>query len=378
MREHRLIEPLNAIERVRLTTPPPDRRLTHTEEAERLTLEGGDRELAGMEPIADHVLGKRGDAVPLVQAQPEVVVLRLVEPVAAERAKRVRSHHHGRVRQLVADEEVELRTSGLSVDLVAALVDEHDAAPEQRDVGMAVEVRDLALEPVGQHDVVGIHACDERRLRERAARVEGHRQATRVLPLDADPWIPLRCLCEQLGRPVGRAVVDDDQLEVGERLRQRRVERLAEEALAVSHWHHDADAASFDELREQRPVALDPRREVEPLDRACARSRPVVLERREHRPHRLGQLSRRGWHINLPRRLRRNADPGVAHELRHAAARRVNDRHAAGERLEHDVRTGIAHLGMEQHVRAAVERRGVALGIAANEVDAVGEPELAR
>ena len=116
-----------------------------------------------MEPVADDMVGECRYAVVLVEAQPEIVVLRLIKTVPTEGHERVRPHHHGRMDQLVPDEEVELRTSRLPIDLVARLVDEHDAAAEQRDLRMGIEIGDLPLEPIGKHDVVRVHASDQRR-----------------------------------------------------------------------------------------------------------------------------------------------------------------------------------------------------------------------
>ena len=186
----------------------------------------------------------------------------------------------------------------------------------------------------------------------------------------ADAGVALRRLGEDRRRRVGRAVVDDDQLEVGERLRERRVERLAEEALAVPHRHDDADpgrhspTSSANSARWRSTHGARSKRST-----ARARATPAVASRAraEHRSHGVGQRLRRRRHVLLPRRLRGDADPGVADELRRAAARRVDDRHAAGERLEHDVRARVVHLRVEEHVRAAVERRRVALRVAADE-----------
>ena len=60
-----------------------------------------------------------------------------------------------------------------------------------------------------------------------------------------------------------------------------------------------------------------------------------------------------------------------------ATAGRVDDGNAAGERLEHDVRARVSHLGMEQDVRAPIQLGSVSLRVAAGEVDAVADAKLA-
>ena len=76
------------------------------------------------------------------------------------------------MRQLVPREEVELGASRLPVDLGARLVDQHDAAAEQGDVRVRIEIRELLREPVAEHHIVGVHPRDHRRLRVRTAGVE--------------------------------------------------------------------------------------------------------------------------------------------------------------------------------------------------------------
>ena len=260
----------------------------------------------------------------------------------------------------------------------ARLVDEHDAAAQQRHLRVRLEVGDLALEPVGQHDVVGVHAGDQRRLRQRAAGVEGHGQATRLLSLHADSRITLRRVGQDARRRVGRAVVDDDQLEVAQRLRQRRVERLAEKPLTVAHRHHDAHPGCHPMSSANSALcrSIQGARSKCSTARARARSR---YEPSEDSTARTASASSPG--AGGTSRSHVVSDdtpiPASADELGHAAARRVDDRHAAGERLEHDVRARVSHLGMEQDVRAPVERGSVSLRVAAGEVDAVGDAKLA-
>ena len=55
----------------------------------------------------------------------------------------------------------------------------------------------------------------------------------------------------------------------------------------------------------------------------------------------------------------------------------MHDGVATGERLEDDVRVRVAHLRMEEHVRAAVEIGSIPLRVPAGELDPVLEPELA-
>ena len=106
--EHGLVEPLDAGQRIRLAAPPRDRRRPHAEEAERLPLERGHGELPRMEPVADR---------PARRARPRRGAPRSAARGRSPRTGRAGSRRapgtrrcasHRRVRELVADEEVEL------------------------------------------------------------------------------------------------------------------------------------------------------------------------------------------------------------------------------------------------------------------------------
>src|SRR5205823_825577 len=67
-------------------------------------------------------------------------------------------------------------------------------------------------------------------------------EAERPLPEDAQP-IVLHLVEDRRG-PVGGAIVDDEELEVVERLREHALERLAQEPLPVANGQDYADARS--------------------------------------------------------------------------------------------------------------------------------------
>src|SRR5256886_2534322 len=77
-----------------------------------------------------------------------------------------------------------------------------------------------------------------------------------LVPSVADPGIPGGVGPRDLARAIRRRIVADDQLEVLVGLRQQRIHRFGEIALAVVHWHPDAHPG---------PTARAP---------ACAHERP--------------------------------------------------------------------------------------------------------
>src|SRR5262249_43695964 len=145
-----LVERRDAAERIGPTRTPFTRRRPDAERSERLALELRDRELTGVEPVPHDRLLDRGDAVALLEAQPEVVILRLVEPVAAQRTKGLGAHRDRPVNEIVPLGQLRGGRRPLAVELAARLVDEHDPTSEQRHLWMRVEESELPLEAAGQ------------------------------------------------------------------------------------------------------------------------------------------------------------------------------------------------------------------------------------
>ena len=96
------------------------------------------------------------------------------------------------------------------------------------------------LEPVGEGRVVGVHARDvaTASLVESAIQRCGETEL-RLVPEHAHSRI--RESVERAPRSVGGAVVDDDELEIGDGLAQDAEERRPNERLAVVHGDEDGD-----------------------------------------------------------------------------------------------------------------------------------------
>ena len=96
----------------------------------------------------------------------------------------------------------------------AAVVQVDHPRPDDRDCVAPTDAREHVLEPRREGDVVGVHPRDVRpaRVLERHVERAGEPER-RLVPDDAHTRVVDRR--EPVARPVDRAVVDDDQLEVG-------------------------------------------------------------------------------------------------------------------------------------------------------------------
>ncbi len=112
--------------------------------------------------------------------------------------------------------------------------------PEQHGRRVRLQIRDLAGEAVGVTQIIGIErgdiaasrCSDPGVARQHGAAIDRHRHQpdARIGP------------ARNAGtRRVGRAVVDDDHLEIDERLRGEAVERGGQQGCAIIHRHDDAD-----------------------------------------------------------------------------------------------------------------------------------------
>jgi hypothetical protein len=165
-----------------------------------------------------------------------------VELVAQRRA-----HHHRAAGDEVAPQEVpeeplveHLEDAGIAHGRQlerAVLVDDRHVAPGKAEVGVGIERGGQALQPILRPEVVGAHRREVRAAREVEARRHGRVHAGVLLPDRADR---VAVSGDDVGRRVGRAVVDDDQLEVGMRLRQHAVDRLRDVPVVVVRGKDDA------------------------------------------------------------------------------------------------------------------------------------------
>jgi hypothetical protein len=97
------------------------------------------------------------------------------------------------------------------------------------------------VKPLGQRHVVGVHPGDVRAAGEAQGLVQGPGVAG-VGPADqADAGVAAGQFLEDRAAAVGGTVIDDDELEVAEGLRQDALGRLAHVRLAVEHWHANGD-----------------------------------------------------------------------------------------------------------------------------------------
>ncbi len=205
---------------------------------------GGD--LTGVEAVVGHDVGQVDEAQAVAEhLDPQVVVLG-VDPLFAiaqpgRRVEALGAHHHrgvadaaaveqvGQVEAPLADVELEQR----GADVVAK---GRHATTRQVDVGMRLHIGELPRQALGVHHVVGVHAGDVAapRLVERAVE-RGHVVVT--APYQPDARVGIRG-CDRRA-VVLRPVVDDDELEVLERLGQHTVDALAQVRAGVVHRHTD-------------------------------------------------------------------------------------------------------------------------------------------
>ena len=120
-----------------------------------------------------------------------------------------------------------------------------DEAAGDGEFGVIVEKGQLALEAIGMHDVVGVHDEDPLGGGELDGSVEGVGRAGVGLAEDFDAGIGLGKRLGDGERVVGRAVVDDDEFEVGPGLTESAGNGVVEEGLSVIGGHYDRDSHSL-------------------------------------------------------------------------------------------------------------------------------------
>jgi hypothetical protein len=166
--------------------------------------------------------------------------------------RRRRQHLVGRVEPQLEPAAAHLRSVGdlrEAADHVAVLGLEHLGVMRAAGgFGVGVERGDLAGELVGQHHVVAVQPRDQLAAADGQRPVQGERLA--LVALAADHAHTLRvALCEGLRerrRGVGRTVVGDDQLEVGEALGEHALDCLGQKALLVVGGHDHAHAGAVE------------------------------------------------------------------------------------------------------------------------------------
>ena len=105
----------------------------------------------------------------------------------------------------------------------------------------------LPLEPIGHRHVVGIESRDVAAARVIEPEVQrGGEALTFVVAKDDEARVLVAG--EELRRAILRAVVDDDELELGERLPEDAADGRVEEALRVVRRENDRDERGFRSL----------------------------------------------------------------------------------------------------------------------------------
>jgi glycosyltransferase involved in cell wall biosynthesis len=173
------------------------------------------------------------EATDLRQSQVQVAVLgpRAVRAVVANLEHRAAPQQRARQRAFRAPERLLDLLVGVRgvvpADRTALGVDDQHVRRDGDAFGMLVEVLHQAREAQRQRDVVSVHARDQLAARAQQALAQPVGQAGRGAAVEHEARIRLRVAVGDRARRVGRAVVEDQEFEVGEALR-RMLDRLGE------------------------------------------------------------------------------------------------------------------------------------------------------
>ena len=157
--------------------------------------------------------------------------------------EQLRQQPKGRVEPVGRDAEVveEIAAHRVRVPAVPDLC----AAVDHASGRVGVEDGDLFGGLVGEPHVVGVEEADQRAVRRRhAERPRGAHAAAAAVRVPDEPdatGLGAGEALGDLGAAVGRAVVDDNELEVAVGLIEGALDRLREEALAVADDRHGRD-----------------------------------------------------------------------------------------------------------------------------------------
>jgi hypothetical protein len=119
--------------------------------------------------------------------------------------------------------------------------EEGHAAGDQGDLGAGGEIVALELQAPGVHEVVGVHAGDERSAGLREAEVEGGHEADAAGAQQAGPGVVAGVRGNKGRRLVRRAVVHGEQLVVAEGLPPDGGEAGGQGGRGVAEGHEDGD-----------------------------------------------------------------------------------------------------------------------------------------
>ena len=198
--------------------------------------------------IDQQTLGQIGDGTVTGQTRPQLVVLGgLTLPVgriATDGLDARLAHHHRAVHERVVEQQLELQRgviAGMIVHPAGRGIAGPDLGPgaEQPASGVCLQIGDLTGEALGMAEVILILPGNQRPPRQRDAAVQRCREAGIFLVVQADARIlePF----EHRGRIVAGTVVDEDQLEIAEGLRQHAVDGPPDICGAVVDRQHHTD-----------------------------------------------------------------------------------------------------------------------------------------
>ncbi|KAG7666545.1 hypothetical protein KSW81_002824 [Nannochloris sp. 'desiccata'] len=108
-------------------------------------------------------------------------------------------------------------------------------------VGVLGKEGDLPLESLGLGNVVIVHPGDQRCARFGDQLVEAGDQSAILAYNGADAGIPCRIGADDIRTAVARSVVEQEELEIIEVLRQHALDRVGKEGLAIIDAHRDTD-----------------------------------------------------------------------------------------------------------------------------------------
>lgn len=199
--------------------------------------------------------------------KPKLDVLRMAEQriVAPGVDDGLSSDHHGAVHEgthpaeELLDHPFVARVWRKPAERLSLGIDQQRARAKNRDLGVLIQEPHLPAESFRQRQVVRILAGDELSTRHLEAPVPGDGVTPVLLAHEDDPRV-LEARRHVPGA-VGRAVVDDDELEVTERLTENALYRGNEKVSAVEDTHDDGNPGhgsqpSAPRLRQPQDLAL--------------------------------------------------------------------------------------------------------------------------
>lgn len=208
----------------------------------------GGRDALKMEPVEQHTVREVGELSHFGEAEPEIVVLRggQGDVVAAEAIESIAADEGGGVDDAPADASQMVAVDGVMVQW-------HSPMPERTTIGVdqqglsangdagrvGVQMSDLLFQPIEEGNVVGIHPGQVLAMGKPGGFVERPGQALIRARMDPDTTVAGSDVCEQSGCAVGRAVVNDDELEIRKGLVQDAFDCLRQKGFAVVDGQQD-------------------------------------------------------------------------------------------------------------------------------------------